>query len=53
MWISGVTKWVIGVINLLAKSPDPPSRITCSMGLKGPLEFLGLEVRVLGGFNGP
>ena len=26
MGISRVTIWVIGVINLLTKSPDPPSR---------------------------
>ena len=26
MGIIGVTIWVIGVINLLTKSPDPPSR---------------------------
>ena len=27
MGIIGVTIWVIGIINLLTKSPDPPSRV--------------------------
>ena len=33
MGIIGVTIWVIGVINLLIKSPDPPSR--CQSRLSG------------------
>ena len=33
MGIIGVTVWVIGVINLLTKSPDPPSR--CQSRLSG------------------
>ena len=26
-WITGLIIWLIGVINLLTESPDPPSRI--------------------------